>query len=79
MKYGMYVFFDRVSGTYGEPFLAANEPVAVRRFQYVMQNAPMVAQDSQLYCVGSYDTDKGIVTANEKPVFVCNYVAEAKE
>lgn len=77
MIYGIYSFFDRVSQSYSEPFLAVNDSVAQRRFQYTMKNAPMVAQDMQLFKLGHMDTDKGITDVCVE--FVCNYSAEVKE
>lgn len=71
MKLGIYAFFDRVSHSYGEPFVAVNKDVAVRRFQYVMSNSPMVAQDMQLYSLGEFDTDSGVIVPQSE--FVCNY------
>ncbi|QXP45031.1 nonstructural protein [Microvirus mar8] len=78
MKYEVYAFFDRVSATYGEPFLAPNASVAQRRFQYVMKNAPMVSADSQLYLIGEYDVSTGTVVGLEKPQFVANYISEVE-
>lgn len=74
MQLGIYSMFDRVSQSFSEPFVAVNEQTAVRRFQFTMKNAPMVAQDMQLYKLGTMDTDKGIVEVLNE--FVCNYVQE---
>lgn len=76
MTYKVFAFYDRVSNTYGEPFLAPSEAVAQRRFQYVMKNAPMVAEDSQLFVLGEYSVETGCIFGLEKPAFVCNYSAE---
>lgn len=69
----LYCIFDRVVGEYGEPFVSPKEALAVRRFNYVMQNAPMVSQDCQLYCLGEYNTESGVIVPNDRPLFVCNF------
>lgn len=76
MKYSLFAFYDRVSNTFGEPFLAPNVAVAQRRFQFVMKNAPMVSADNQLYQIGEYDVSTGVVVGLEKPEFVANYVPD---
>ena len=78
MEFGIYVVYDRVAGSYGEPFVAQKEALAVRRFQYTMANAPMVKDDCELYAIGLYDTELGVIKAYEKPVFVSRTIEEAK-
>ena len=71
MIFNVYAIFDRVAQSYGEPFLAQNNNLAQRRFNYVMQNSPMVANDTQLFKIGEYNTDTAILTSSIE--FVCNY------
>lgn len=59
MKLGMYSFFDRKARSFGEPFLAARKEVAVRRFQYVIGQSPMVKADMELYVLGEFESDTG--------------------
>lgn len=73
MDVKLFAIYDRVAGTYGEPFCAVREELAVRRFIYVMDNAPMVADDCELYCVGNYNMDNGRISTFEKPCFCCRY------
>ena len=73
----VYAMFDRMSQTYGEPFCAVNDNVAQRRFQYVCANSPMVAQDMQLFKLGTYNTDNGQLGADI--VFVANFVLDVKD
>lgn len=61
MKVRLYSIFDRVSGTYGEPFSALKDELAIRRFDYLMANSPMVASDCDLYFLGSFDTNFGTI------------------
>lgn len=71
MVVNLYSCYDRVSHTYSEPFVAVNEGVAKRRFDYVMSQSKMVAFDMQLFLIGTMNTDTGeIVPCNQ---FVCNY------
>ncbi len=71
MMYRVYSIFDRVTGLYGEPFIAVNEEMAKRRFNYLMDNSPMVNADCQLYYLGDFDSVNG--TIGGKVDFVCGY------
>lgn len=68
--------FDRVSQTYGEPFCAQKHELAQRRFNYICSQSPMVADDMQLFCLGQYSTDTGLLSSSLE--FVCNYNSEVK-
>lgn len=69
----LYAILDKVTGIYGDLFAAVNVAQAVRKFDYLMSNSPMVSKDCALYTIGSYDNSIGIVTPLEKPDFVKNY------
>lgn len=71
--YFLYVVYDRVAGTYGEPWCALKDDIAVRKFNYIMSNSPMVASDCELYCVGTYDVESGVITALKQKQFVVKY------
>lgn len=75
MLYNIYSIFDKKAKIYSEPFLAQNEAVALRRFNYLMLNSQMIACDCELYYLGSFDNSTGIVNSVE-PDFVCNYEGE---
>lgn len=77
----VYAIYDRVAGVYGEPFVAKKNELAIRRFNYLMSNAVMVANDCELYCVGYYTPDLGQIglTSCGKPEFVCKYVGDINE
>lgn len=68
--YEVYSIFDRVAGTYSEPFLALKKELAIRKFRYLLQNSPMVASDCDLYLIGTFDSDSGLIVPVEKPVFL---------
>lgn len=77
--YGMYAVYDRVAGRYGEPFLVNKEELAVRRFDYLMANSPMVASDCELYKLGDFDMVQGAIVPCNKPVFVVKFNAKRSE
>lgn len=68
----IYSVFDRVSGIFGEPFYMLKDELAIRRFNYVMQNSQMVALDCDLYKLGTYDCEHGIINSCQ-PVFIKRY------
>lgn len=70
MTFGLYAIFDRVSGEFGQISMHAKKELAERSFDYVMQSAPMVAGDCDLYCVGYYDTETGNIVPADKPAFI---------
>lgn len=78
MNYKMFSIYDRVSGLYGELFFAQKEELAIRRFNYLMKNSPMVAPDCDLYCVGDFNSDTGLITALSKPVFIIRYEVKSE-
>lgn len=77
MDVKIFSIYDKVASVYGEPFTAPRDEVAVRKFNYFMSNAPMVASDCDLYCLGTYNVDSGIILAYDKPMFILRY--EVKE
>lgn len=66
----LYCIYDRLAGTFSEPFCSVKEELAIRRFDFTLSNAPMVALDCDLYQVGTLDTISGNILVPEKPVFV---------
>lgn len=62
MKFEIFCLYDRVAGLYGTPFYQPKVELAVRQFDYVMLNAPMVAKDNDLYCLGTFDSETGVIT-----------------
>lgn len=75
---GLYAIFDRVSGVFSAPFMQFNEATAVRYFNYLCGNAEMVAKDSVLYKVGTYDEMQGVITPITPAQFVMAYEPEVK-
>lgn len=75
----LFCIYDRVAGTFSEPIAMLKKELAIRRFNYLMQQSPMVAQDCDLFLVGSFDQDSGCLTALAKPEFVCRYEVKSNE
>lgn len=71
--FNIYCYYDRVAGQYGEPFLALKDELAFRKFNYTMQNAPMVAQDMELYALGTFDSETGEIKLIDKPMFLLKF------
>lgn len=76
MKQGVYSIYDRVVGTYSEPFIAVNKDSAIRRYKFMMSKAPMVAGDCDLYYLGNIDIDTGVI---ESSVEFCVNVGDLNE
>lgn len=73
MKMFLYTVYDRCAGVYNEPFMAVNENTAIRRFNYMMMNSPMIKEDCDLYLIGEFDTK----TANIE--VKCDFIARYEE
>ncbi|WGL31390.1 nonstructural protein [Dipodfec virus UOA04_Rod_1011] len=67
----LYTIFDRVTGGYGEVFMAHNDDDCKRKVAYSMQSNPYKA-DLQLFKLGTFNTEFGNISAVEKPLFLCN-------
>lgn len=58
----VFSIFDKCSGIYSEPFTAVNKDVASRRFKQICISSPVIASDLQLYRLGSFDSQLGIIS-----------------
>ena len=74
MRVGLYSYFDRKAHCYGAPFTAVNTEVAVRQFAGLIQDAGgrLAIYDTELYKVGEFDGDNGVVVPCETD-FICDY------
>lgn len=79
MIVGLYAYFDRKAHSYGAPFTAVNTDVAVRQFAGLIQDAgPRLAIfDTELYKVGEFDVDNGVVMPCQVE-FICDYYKAAE-
>lgn len=76
--FSVFAVYDRVAGRYGEPWLVNRDELAIRRFDYLMANSPMVANDCELYKLGVYDCIKGEFNVHS-PEFVVKYEPKRSE
>ena len=79
MIVGLYSYFDRKAHCYGAPFTAVNNDVAVRQFAGLIQDAGgrLAIYDTELYKVGEFNGDNGIVTPFQTE-FICDYYAASE-
>lgn len=67
----VYTIFDRISGLYQFPFPAENDGCAIRYFREVCAKS-YFGQDLELYAVGTFEKESGIMQA-QKPDFLIKY------
>ena len=74
MIVGLYSYFDRKAHCYGAPFTAVNNDVAMRQFAGLIQDAGkrLAIFDTELYKVGEFDGDNGVVVPCQVE-FICDY------
>lgn len=72
----IYSIMDDKAQTFNTPFFAVNDLVASRSFSDLCNDSrSTVSQhlgDFHLYCLGEFDTDKGLLRALDMPVFVAH-------
>ena len=75
----LYSYFDRKAHCYGAPFTAVNNDVAVRQFAGLIQDAGgrLAIYDTELYKVGEFNGDNGIVSPCQTE-FICDYYAASE-
>lgn len=70
----MYMFYDRCSGLFNNPFPAVNHEVAKRFFRHCCSgDTAYMAADLDLFYVGEVDEKTGVFTAPDKPEFLDRY------
>ena len=79
MIVGLYSYFDRKAHCYGAPFTAVNNDVAVRQFAGLIQDAGgrLAIFDTELYKVGEFNGDSGVVTPCQTE-FICDFYAASE-
>lgn len=58
---------------FNQPFVEANDDVAIRGFAYAVNNSDIMGfqpKDFDLYCVGTFDTSNGMVEDRYPPFLV---------
>jgi hypothetical protein len=68
---GLYVSFDKVAKQANPPFLANNDPHALRLQAYSLNEAPAdMRNDIVLYCIGYFDEHSMVNDGEEGPRLV---------
>lgn len=75
MEYFVFSVYDRKAGLYYNPFLCVNESVGRREFIERYKDSPF-RSDFQLYLVGKFDSESGIIFSESKPQFIIDYPDE---
>jgi hypothetical protein len=81
----IYTLKDIASGAYLTPFYTENFNTAVREMNHTLSGNNLVsenAKDFDLYKLGTYDTDTGMIEPIEIPTFVFNlqdFINETQE
>lgn len=73
MNNNVFAVYDSCSGIFGDPFIAVNEAVAKRMFEYSLSEPSIpkyIRDDSVLYCIGSYDNTSGYISYDSPPYVV---------
>lgn len=77
MKYPLYCIRDVKAG-FDFPFPERSDATAIRTFNYQINKVGtqfnMFPKDYDLYRVGEFDTDKGVVISDDIPILVVNGV-----
>lgn len=70
----LFAVYDTCAGIFGDPFVAINDVVAKRTFEFSISNPSIpkyVRDDAVLYSIGHYDAESGYVTNDVPPYIVC--------
>lgn len=71
MKYVLCSMYDRVAGTFAAPMAFVNRSCAQRWFRTVSKQSEFAQPtDFELYAVGEYDTNTGLIKSYDKPDFI---------
>lgn len=70
----MQIFSVRdVNVGFNQPYCEVNDDVAIRGFSYAINNSDIMGfapKDFDLYCVGDFDTNSGIINPTVPPILV---------
>ncbi len=67
----MYSVFDKVSKVFQFPCAVENDEAAIRGFADLAGSYKFFS-DLELYCVGSFNLETGVITAFDVPDLVCS-------
>lgn len=70
-NFNLYAIYDKVAERYGAPTPHINEAVAIRWFKASVANNSMAEPtDFELYRIGSFNFELGVLVGTPKPEFV---------
>lgn len=70
MILAIFAIYDRIAGTYSELKLEQNVGTAHRWFADVLSQTKFPKSDFELYRLGTYCVDTGVITPNLTPEFI---------
>lgn len=66
---GLYAVYDKISKEFSPPNECKNKEVAIRQFKDLISKLPAhTSGDYEMFQLGEYDREKGIIVAFEEPV-----------
>lgn len=65
----LYTVYDSIAESYGPLYHAKNNMVAMRNFKDLIKNCPDKSE-FDLYFVGSFDDEKGLISKENSPVLI---------
>ena len=75
MKVPLYSYRDTLVG-FGTPIVDINDQTAIRGFSMQMNNPSSMnnfsPKDFDLYRIGVYETDTGLIEPETVPILICN-------
>lgn len=81
MKKNLYAIRDLKVG-FLAPMVDDNEDTAIRNFEYACAHNDIInfaPTDFELYHIGTFDTDSGVIDPCSIPTFICNGINFRKE
>lgn len=75
----LYSVRDSVADQFMAPSVADNDNVAIRDFRIAMNRTDLFLyqnpQDFDLFCIGTYDTNSGLISPVDPPKNICTGLA----
>lgn len=76
MKTNVYAIRDLKGGIFCEPFVQNTHGVAERAFSELLRNPQSLLhkypEDYQLFQIGEYDDNSGLITSLKAPLHICS-------
>lgn len=74
MKIKLYAIFDKVAGAFGKVEMFLKDALAERWFTTIVTSPDglPIKSDIDLYYLGDFDSETGVIEPCDKPVFLMN-------